>query len=112
MQAPRQGTHVFLLETTKGLVTNYREGGLQNGRGGANEVLLLRKGGGGAEKVLAMLKGGHKQFRGSFYYIVGGGGSESFHSLKGGAQKVLPLPVINDQSLSKVPRVCTRDQSI
>ena len=40
----------------KGLVTNYGEGGLQNGRGGASEVLPLRKG--GAEKVLAILKGG------------------------------------------------------
>ena len=30
-------------------------GGLQNGRGGAREVLPLRKG--GAEKVLAILKG-------------------------------------------------------
>ena len=33
-------------------------GGLQNGRGGACEVLPLQKG--GAEKVLAMLKGAHK----------------------------------------------------
>ena len=33
-----------------------RGGGLQNGRGGAREVLPLRKG--EAEKVLAMLKGG------------------------------------------------------
>ena len=40
----------------KGLVTKYGEGGLQNGGGGAREVLPLRKG--GAEKVLAMLKGG------------------------------------------------------
>ena len=45
---------------TKGLVTNYGEGGLQNGRGGAREVLPLRKG--GAEIFLAMLKGGHKTF--------------------------------------------------
>ena len=45
----------------KGLVTNYGEGGLQNGRGGgAREVLPLRKG--GAEKVLAMLKGVTKSF--------------------------------------------------
>ena len=35
-------------------------GGLQNGRGGAREVLPLRKG--GAHKVLAMLKGGTKSF--------------------------------------------------
>ena len=33
--------------TYKGLVTNYGEGGLQNGRGEACEVLPLRKGGGG-----------------------------------------------------------------
>ena len=41
-------------------IQNYGEGGLQNGRGGAREVLPLRKG--GAEKVLAMLKGGQKSF--------------------------------------------------
>ena len=41
----RDPTIIFAL---KGLVTNYREGGLQNGRGGS-EVLPLRKG--GAEKV-------------------------------------------------------------
>ena len=53
----------------KGLVTNYGEGGgLQNGRGGAREVLRIRKG--GAEKVLAMLKGGHKKFWGSFYAVA------------------------------------------
>ena len=44
-------------------------GGLQNGRGGASEVLPLRKGGEG-EKVLAMLKGVgggvHKKFWGIF----------------------------------------------
>ena len=42
----------------KGLVTNYGEEGLQNGRGGACEVLPLRKGVGG--------KGGHNKFWGSF----------------------------------------------
>ena len=42
--------------------------GLQNGRGGAREVLPLRKG--GAEKVLAILKGGHKRFWGSFYVVA------------------------------------------
>ena len=47
------------------MVTKYGEGGLQNGRGGAREVLPLRKG--GAEKVLAILKGGgHKRFWGRF----------------------------------------------
>ena len=43
-------------------------GGLQNGRGGAREVLPLRKG--GAEKVLAMLKGGHKKFWGRLYAVA------------------------------------------
>ena len=43
-------------------------GGLQNGRGGAREVLPLRKG--GAEKVLAMLKGGHNKFWGRFYAVA------------------------------------------
>ena len=46
-----------------------RGGGLQNGRGGAREVLPLRKGG-GAEKVLAMLKGGNKKFWGRFYVVA------------------------------------------
>ena len=55
------------LNLTKGLVTNYGEGG---GRG-AREVLALRKGG-GAENVLAILKGGgaHKKFWGSFYVVA------------------------------------------
>ena len=53
------------------MVTNYGErgGGLHNGRGGAREVLPLRKG--GAEKVLAILKGGgHKKFWGRFYAVA------------------------------------------
>ena len=50
------------------MVTNYGEGGLQNGRGGACEVLPLRKG--GAEKVLAILKGGHKKFWDRFYAVA------------------------------------------
>ena len=46
----------------KGLVPNYGEGGLQNGRGVACKVLLLIKRG-GRKKALAMLKGGgHKKF--------------------------------------------------
>ena len=50
----------------KGLVTYYGEGGLQN-RGGACEVLPLRKGGAekvlaGYLKVLACLEGGAKSF--------------------------------------------------
>ena len=39
--------HLISLQD-KGVVTNYGEGGLQNGRGGPREVLPLRKG--GAEK--------------------------------------------------------------
>ena len=46
---------------SKGLVTNYGEGGYKTG-GGACEVLPLRKGG-GAEKVLAMLKEDTKSLR-------------------------------------------------
>ena len=59
---------------TKGLVTNYGEGGggLKTGRGGACEVLPLRKG--GAQKVLAILKGG----------------AQKVSTLEKGAQKVLP----------------------
>ena len=47
-----------------------RGGGLQNGRGGAREVLPQGKG--GAEKVLAMLKGGggHNKFWGIFYVVA------------------------------------------
>ena len=48
---------------SKVLVTNYGDGGLQNGGGGgggSHEVLPLRKGG-GAQQVLAMLKGGGAQ---------------------------------------------------
>ena len=51
--------YLLSLDLTQ-LGTNYREGGgLQNGRGGACEVLPLRKG--GAEKCVAMLKGGGAQ---------------------------------------------------
>ena len=45
---------------SKGLVTNYGEGGATKWEGGACEVLPLQKE--GAEKVLATLKGGHKKF--------------------------------------------------
>ena len=56
---------VQVFETcSKGLVTNYGEGGLQNGRGGHVKFYPYEKG--GAEKVLAVLKGGHKKFWGSF----------------------------------------------
>ena len=41
---------------SKGVVTNYGEGGATKREGGAHEVLPLRKG--GAEKVFAILKGG------------------------------------------------------
>ena len=53
---------------TKGVVTNYGEGGATKREGGAREVLPLRKG--GAEKVLAMLKGGHKKFWGRLYAVA------------------------------------------
>ena len=43
------------------VITNYGEGGLQNGRG-AREILPLQKGGGwGGGNILAMLKGGGAQ---------------------------------------------------
>ena len=60
----------MLLLGSKGLVTNYGEGGLQNGRGGGTRSFTPMKRGGGAEKVLAMLKGGHKKFWGSFYAVA------------------------------------------
>ena len=60
---------------SKGVVTNYgeggatkREGGATKREGGAREVLPLRKG--RAEKVLAMLKGGHKKFWGRLYVVA------------------------------------------
>ena len=44
---------------SKGLVTNYGEGGgLQNGRGWGMRSFTPTKRGGGAEQVLAMLGGG------------------------------------------------------
>ena len=46
----------------KGLVTNYGEGGLQNGRGGAREVLPLQKGGGG--KSFSHSEGGSQKVLG------------------------------------------------
>ena len=49
-----------LCGNTKGLVTTYREGGLQNMRGGKRSFTLAKRG--GAEKVLDMLKGCHKKF--------------------------------------------------
>ena len=53
---------------SKGLVTNYEEGGATKREGGAREVLPLRKG--GADFFLAMLKGGHKKFWGSFSTVA------------------------------------------
>ena len=46
------------------LITRREGGGLQNGRGGASEVLPLQKG--GIEKVLAMLNGEYNKFLGNF----------------------------------------------
>ena len=57
--------HLRMSSITKGLVTNYGEGGATKREGGAREVLPLQKG--GAEKVLAILKGGHKKFWGCSY---------------------------------------------
>ena len=51
---------------TKGVVTNYGEGGLQTG-GGSSKVLPLRKGGG---KYFSHAEGGHKKFWGSFYTVA------------------------------------------
>ena len=45
---------------TKGVVTNYRQWGLQNGR--RHMKFYPKKRGGGAEKALAMLKGGTTSF--------------------------------------------------
>ena len=50
------------------MVTNYGEGGLQNGRGGGH-VKFYPYEKGGAEKVLAILKGGAQKFWGRFYAV-------------------------------------------
>ena len=55
----------FDVRVTKGLVTNYREGGYKTGGGGVHVKFYPYKKG-GAEKVLAMLKAEHKEFWGSF----------------------------------------------
>ena len=47
--------HVQEPKYDKGLVTNYGQGWLQNGRGGHVKFYLYEKGGG---EVLTMLKGG------------------------------------------------------
>ena len=54
----------------KGLVTNYGDGGLQNGRG-ACKVLPLRKG--GRKKCLSHAEGGRKKFP-----LFKRGGAKSF----------------------------------
>ena len=86
-----------LIALAKGLVTNYGEGGLQNGRGGGKWSLTPTKGGGGAENVLAMLKGGTKSFEVGltrelevWAIVMGGGAQKVFIIEGGGAQKVLP----------------------
>ena len=70
----------------KGLVTNYREGGggYKMGRGGACEVLPLRKGRGG--KSLSHTEGGGRAkfplfkrgWREKFYPVLRGGGRKKF----------------------------------
>ena len=52
------------MEASKGVVTNYGEGGAtkREGGGGAREVLPLGKG--GAEKVFAILKAGAQKVLG------------------------------------------------
>ena len=78
---------------SKGLVTTYGEGGLQNGRG-AYEILPRRKG--GAENVLAMLEWGTNSFGVVSTWqlevlAILKGGTKSFHSLKGGHEKFYPV---------------------
>ena len=82
------------MHRTKGVVTNYKEVGLQSGRGGGPSFTLQKK---GADKVLAMLRGGEGQnmFWGSFSLEVlaipfkrGGGGSQFFvFCLEGGRKQ-------------------------
>ena len=49
------------VKDSKGLVTNYGEGGLQNGRAGQVKFYIYEKGG-GAEKVVGHVEGAHKSF--------------------------------------------------
>ena len=74
-----------------GLVTNYGEGGLQNGKGGQVKFYPYKRGGGGSlKKVLAMLNGGDtKRFEVVLTWelevlaiVMGGGGATSFHPLR------------------------------
>ena len=53
---------------SKGLVTNYGEGGLQNGRGGGYVKFYPYEKGGG--KSSSHAKGGHNKFWGSFYAVA------------------------------------------
>ena len=76
----------------KGLFTKYGEGwggGYKMGGGHVKFYPYKRE---GAENLLAMLKeGGHKEFPGSFYTVLGGGGAKCFHSLKGVHKKFHPV---------------------
>ena len=53
----------------KGLVTNYGEGGIQNGRGYV-KFYAYRKGGGGKSFSHAEGAGGYNTFWGSFYAVA------------------------------------------
>ena len=55
-----EGTNLFIYNCIRDWSLIMGRGWLQNGRGGAREVLPLRKG--GVEKVVAMLKWGTKSF--------------------------------------------------
>ena len=69
---------ILIFFAGKGLVTNYGQGGLQNGRGGgASEVLPLRKGG-RRKKFSHSEREGPQKVWGSFYAVV-------LAILKGGA---------------------------
>ena len=64
-----------MVDITKGLVTNYGEGGHNTGRGGGGHLKVYHYEKGG-RFCLAMLKGrgggggGHKKFWGSFYAVA------------------------------------------
>ena len=99
-------------ESSKGLVSYYGEGGLQNESGGYVKFYPYVKG--GPEKALAMLKLGtgaqqvlgqllRSSLRSKFSHIEGGArGRKSFNSLKRGAQRFYPFLLGSAKSFGPV----------
>ena len=61
---------MHLNKLAKGLVTNYGEGRLQNGRGRGHVKFYPYEKGGGGRESLSPAEGGHNSFWGSFYTVA------------------------------------------